>query len=226
MGLPFSQDQFLETFSRYNRAIFPAQFLAAFLCLGLLVACLTRNGARGRIVLFLLAGLWIWNGLVYHIGYFSAINPVARFFGAFFVLQGLLLVWAGARSHSNFAALKGWRGGVGLAMMMYAVAIYPILGWLSGHGYPFTPVLGAAPCPTTIFTLGLLLMAEPPVPRQLFVIPLLWAVVGTSAAFGLGMREDIGLGIAALTMLGILVLSPRPAALPASFSGSMKARGA
>jgi hypothetical protein len=49
------------------------------------------------------------------------------------------------------------------------------------------------PCPTTIFTLGLLLFAAPPVPRIAFLVPLLWAAVGSVAAVSLGVVEDFGL---------------------------------
>jgi len=44
-----------------------------------------------------------------------------------------------------------------------------------------------------IFTFGLLLLSERTLPKYLLVIPLLWSLLGASAAFSLGIREDIGL---------------------------------
>ena len=38
-----------------------------------------------------LAAFWAWTGLVYHIGFFAAINPLAFAFGAAFVLESALL---------------------------------------------------------------------------------------------------------------------------------------
>jgi hypothetical protein len=96
-------------------------------------------------------------------------------------------------------------------MVLYAAAVYPVLGSLGGHGYPYALVLGVAPCPTTIFTFGLLLMARPAVPR-LFAIPILWGVVGMSAAVKLGMREDFGLGLAAAAALAIILIPAQAAA--------------
>jgi hypothetical protein len=36
----------------------------------------------------------------------------------------------------------------------------------------------------------------------LYLIPLLWAIIGTSAAFVLGVREDFGLTAAAIVFVG------------------------
>jgi hypothetical protein len=85
--------------------------------------------------------------------------------------------------------------------VLYALLICPLLGILAGHRYPATPTFGA-PCPTTIFTLGLLFFLRPPFPRAVAVIPLLWAAVGSIAAFELGVVQDFGL--LAAGMLGIV----------------------
>ena len=49
------------------------------------------------------------------------------------------------------------------------------------------------PCPTTIFTIGLLCFAVPPTPRSPLIVPLLWCLVGAQAAFLLGVQPDLGL---------------------------------
>ena len=63
-----------------------------------------------------------------------------------------------------------------------------------------------APCPVTIFTIGLLWLARPPVRWFLIVVPVLWATVGSSAAFSLGIREDLGLLVAGLS--GLIMFVP------------------
>lgn len=45
-----------------------------------------------------------------------------------------------------------------LALVAYAMVIHPVIGILVGHTWPAMPMLGIAPCPTTIFTIGLLLL--------------------------------------------------------------------
>jgi hypothetical protein len=67
------------------------------------------------------------------------------------------------------------------------------------------PVFGVTPCPVTIFTFGLLLWTERPVPRLLLVIPFLWSLVGVSAAISLDRGEDLGLVVAALLGTALLL---------------------
>lgn len=147
-------------------------------------------------------------GAAYHISYFSAINKAAYIFGALFVIQGILFLAYGVfkpvalRPGPNIYTL------VGLAFILYAMVIYPILGYMQGHGYPQSPVFGVAPCPVTIFTFGLLLLAER-VPKQIVLIPLFWSVVGFSAAFNMGIREDFGLFAAGLVGSSIIILKGR-----------------
>lgn len=149
-------------------------------------------------------------GAVYHIGFFSAINPLAYVFGAFFLLQGLLFLWKGALSPSlSFSPrrdLYGWTGGLFLA---YAMIVYPVLGSIAGHTYPASPVFGVAPCPTTIFTFGLLLWTRGRVPGWLLLIPVTWSVIGVSAALQLGILEDLGLVVAGLAGTALLLYRNR-----------------
>jgi hypothetical protein len=68
---------------------------------------------------------------------------------------------------------------------------------------PEATVLGV-PCPTAIFTFGLLFWTVRPIPRHLLVIPLLWALTGSTAVFLFGVLQDLGLLISGL--LGLLLL--------------------
>ncbi len=63
------------------------------------------------------------------------------------------------------------------------------------HPFPAMPTF-SLPCPTTTFTIGLLAFAVAPYLRSVLVVPILWAVVGTQAAFLLGVPQDLGLGVA------------------------------
>jgi hypothetical protein len=76
-------------------------------------------------------------------------------------------------------------------------------------------MFGVTPCPITLFTFGVLLLAQSPLPRRLLVIPLLWALIGGSAAWLLGVAQDWPLLIS-----GVLVAPwlwrQAPAAMKAS----------
>lgn len=196
--LPFTADQFFDVFARYNLAVWPAQLLLTGGGVALAFLAWSGRPAAGRIVSSGLALLWLWMGVVYHLGFFRAINPAAALFAIFFVAEAALLLWFGAwRGRVRFARGGGGSGRMlGLLLVVYALAIYPALGLLAGHRYPSTPTFGL-PCPTTILTLGLVVWSSGPRRLVVALIPLAWAVVGTSAALTLGVIEDLGLGAAA-----------------------------
>ncbi|MDX1617318.1 MAG: DUF6064 family protein [Balneolaceae bacterium] len=212
MELPFTADQFLNLFREYNTAIWPAQ-IAAYL-LGFAAVFLThRKEIRlKKSILAILGIFWIWMGGLYHLMFFSTINGAAYLFGAFFILQGVLFLFAGAgRRQPEFEFMfrndaYGWTGSL---FILYAVLIYPVIGSLLGHSYPQAPLFGVAPCPTTIFTFGILLWTRGRVPGWLLVIPTLWSIVGFLAALRLGIREDIGLLVAGLVGAAMLLYRNR-----------------
>ncbi len=81
------------------------------------------------------------------------------------------------------------------------MVLYPLLGLASGRNYFDLPAFGVTPCPVTLTTIGVLLLAPPPLPRRLYAIPAAWALVGGSAALLLAMPQDWAL----LVALGVLV---------------------
>ena len=63
------------------------------------------------------------------------------------------------------------------------------------------PAFGLTPCPVALFTTGCLLLTTHDVPRRLLVIPLLWSLIGGSAAVLLGMPQDAVLAASGLALL-------------------------
>ena len=96
-------------------------------------------------------------------------------------------------------------GLVGGLFVAYALVGYPLLGLALGQSFPRMPTFGVTPCPVTIFTFGLLLWTERPVPRLLLIIPLFWSVLGVSAAISLDVGEDLGLVVAGLLGTAMLL---------------------
>lgn len=197
MILPFTVDQFFDVFSAYNIAIWPAHILAYLL--GILATISAFRGKRlsGRFVSVILALFWIWIGVFYHIGHFSAINPIAIGFGGAFIFQGLLFFLVGTIGGKITFRFSVNPGSIlGVCFVLYALAGYSLLGRVFGHAYPSAPMFGVAPCPTTIFTFGILLWASAPVPVYLLIIAFLWSIVGMGAAMSLQVPQDYGLVIA------------------------------
>lgn len=209
MDLPFSLADFLTVFKTYNQSIYPLQivfYFAVFACIYLLF---TKNKNINKIISIVLSFFWLWMGIVYHIIFFSAINKAAYIFGAFFIMQGIMFAGCGLiRKKLSFEYTKTNVNNVGIILISYALIIYPVLGTFLGHSYPYSPTFGL-PCPTTIFTFGVLLFANKKMPPHLLFIPLLWSVIGFTAALNLTIYEDIGLLVAGLITLILLLFSNR-----------------
>jgi hypothetical protein len=204
MHVPFTTEQFFEVFRRYNEAVWPAQF--GLYALALIAVALAARGSprTDRIVAGILALLWLWMGVVYHLMFFRAINPAAVLFGALFVAQAGLFAWNGVfQTRLAFRPQRDWTGLIGGLFLLYGLVAYPVLGYLLGHRYPSSPTFGL-PCPTTIFTFGLLFWAARPIPRAILIIPILWSALGVQAAIQLGVREDLGLFVAGAAALVLL----------------------
>ncbi len=198
MKLPFSTEQFLEVFRNYNLAVWPAQIVLWLLAVMVIILAVKPQAFSGKYISGLLAFFWLWMGIVYHLMHFTEINKGAYLFGGLFIVQGILFWMVGVwQNKLAFRFQPNVYGLTGAVLLLYALLIYPVLGYALGHIYPASPTFGL-PCPTTIFTFGILLWADKKLPFFLLIIPLLWSVIGFMAAVSLGIKEDIGLLIAGL----------------------------
>lgn len=222
MKIPFTVEQFFNIFGTYNVAIWPAQIIAYGLGIFTLGLALRENRLSSGIISGILALFWIWMGVFYHIIQFSGINPAAWIFGSFYILQGFLFCLIGAiLGRIAFRFILKPLPIIGGCFILYAMVVYPLLSISFGHSYPRAPMFGVAPCPTTIFTFGILLWATESLPVYLFVIPLLWSIVGMSAAVNLRVTQDYGLVVAGVLGTALIVNQNRKArrAAPQSTAG-------
>lgn len=205
MKFPFTTEQFLDVFRDYNLAVWPAQIFLVVLALITIFFSVYRIKYSNFIISSALSFFWFWMSIVYHFTFFSRINPFAIVFAVLFLFQGFLFFFFGiAREALNFKFIFNVKGLTAILLFLYALIFYPLLGYAFGHYYPSTPTFGL-PCPTTIFTLGLLLLSEGKVNKVLFIIPLLWAPIGFTAALKLGILQDIGLLVSAILTIVFLI---------------------
>lgn len=209
MTLPFDSDQFFAVFARYNEAVWPVQVVLTGLAIVAALLVWRASRAGDRVISGILAGLWAWMGVVYHFTFFRSINPAAVAFAAAFLVEAAAFVVIGVvRGRLQFRVSTGVSGLAAGVIVVYALAVYPLLGQAGGHVYPAAPTFGL-PCPTAIFTLGLLIAAVPHVPKALLLVPLAWAALGTVAALQLGVPEDLGLPAAALVAAFFALVGPK-----------------
>jgi len=208
MNLPFSQSDFFKVFESSNNAVWPLQILFNILAAVVIILAKRKSKHSRVIILTLLSLLWFWMGFVYHIIFFAAINPAAYLFGIIYIIEAILLLYYALFSKLQFGFSPGIYSNISAIMMLYALIIYPLLGYLFGHTFPSSPTFGL-PCPTTIFTLAILLLAFDDIPISLVIIPVIWSIVGFTAAIKLGVYEDIGLLAAGIVTVSLIIYSRR-----------------
>ena len=92
MSLPFTIEQFLGVFARYNEAVWPMQVvLNALAAVAIGLAVRERRGSN-RAIAAILGLLWLWTGVVYHLLYFSTINQAAYLFCVLSVAQSAIVL--------------------------------------------------------------------------------------------------------------------------------------
>ena len=127
MSIPFTTEQFFEVIANYNIAVFPIQILlvlAGIVCVAFLYS---KKSYKDKIIGSYLGILWLWIGVIYHLVFFTVINPAAYIFGILFILQGLLILietFRNERLKFNFKAEV--IGYVAYFILVFAIIIYPI----------------------------------------------------------------------------------------------------
>jgi len=198
MQLPFTNGQFFDLFAAYNETLWPV--LLALWIASVVVTILLFSSRRppDRWISGLLAAHWAWSGLGYHAAFFTRINPAAWIFAILFLVQAALFVWVGIvrRRLSFVPTRKAWTL---LAWFFVAYSLlYPAMNAVQHLTLSRIPTFGV-PCPTTIFTAGLLMLAAPR-SWPLAIVPVIWSLLAGSSAFLLDVRADYALPIAGIAL--------------------------
>lgn len=197
MDVSLTPDQMLATFEAYNIAVWPMQLLAYLLAILALYFTLKSSRNSSRITTAILSFLWLWTGIVFCIFFWGPAYRPAYGFAVLAIIQGVLFSASVSRPRLSFLFEPNVCSVAGMAFIAYAMIGYPLVGSFIGHNYPRVLPLGLVPCPTTIFTFGLLMMTDRKVPRYFLVVPLLLAL-SAPVPVSLGILEDIGLILAGL----------------------------
>ena len=210
MQLPFTRTEFFDVFGTYNSALWPVALALWLVSLGLVLASARTTEPRHRALSALLAVHWGWSALAYHAMFFTAINPAAWLFAGLFLIQAVAFAYSGViRGRLRFSTGRSARHVLASALVAYALA-YPLINLAQERAFPRVPLFGV-PCPTTIFTAGLLMVATPP-SWGIAIVPVLWSIIGGSAALWLGVPADIVLFVAAALLVISLATRRPPAA--------------
>jgi hypothetical protein len=198
MQLPFTEEQFFDLLAAYNVALWPALLALWVASVLVSVRLLSSRRPPDRWISALLAAHWAWSALAYHVGFFTRINQGAWVFGALFLLQAAVFVWAGVvHGRLSFAPWRNAWAPVAWGLVAYSL-VYPAINAAQHLSVSRIPTFGV-PCPTMIFTAGLLMLATPRSWR-LSMVPVIWSLIGGSAAFLLGVHADYALPLAGIAL--------------------------
>ena len=198
MQLPFTREQFFDLFAAYNEALWPGA-VALWIASAVIVArLLSARRPHDRWISALLVGHWAWSALAYHVAFFTRINPAAWLFATLFLGEAVLFFRVGVvQRHLSFARWGNAWAPLAWGLIGYSLA-YPAINSIDHLSLLSIPTFGL-PCPTTIFTAGVLMLATPR-SRRLATVPVIWSVIGGSATFLLGVHADVALPIAGMAL--------------------------
>jgi hypothetical protein len=136
--------------------------------------------------------------VAYHVAFFTRINPAAWLFAALFLGQAVLFFLVGVvQRRLSFAPWGTAWAPLAWGLIAFSLA-YPFINAIDHLSLLRIPTFGL-PCPITIFTAGVLMLATPRL-WWLSIVPVIWSAIGGSAAFLLGVHADVALPIAGLAL--------------------------
>ena len=207
-------EDFFSTLQTYNETVVPMAVLTFILGMVAVFLASSKPKHSGQIISFILSFLWMWSGVVFFILFYGlqevvflnvTMPGVWYLSGVLWIIQSLVFLFVGVfKSSLSFKLGSDRQTVIGAVMIIYAMIIYPLIGFLTGRSYPEYPIFGVAPCPVTIFTFGLLQWTDGKVPVYVAVIPLVWALLGVMPVLALDVWADVGLilsGIIGFTLI-------------------------
>ena len=194
-------EEFFDLFGSYNEMYLIVIVLTNVLAIIALLMVFRKSEYSNRVISFTLAFLWLWIGIVFGILVFGPFPTVLAgiemsgswyLFGSIFAIHGIILLYFGViKDTTSYSWKPGSRHFFGLLFIVFGLVIYPFVGVLTGRVFPEYPVFGIAPCPVTLFTIGLLLWSDKKPSLLLVAIPIFWALMGVVPVLFYGIYADI-----------------------------------
>jgi hypothetical protein len=173
--LMYSARAYYGLFALENARLWPWQPVAVLL--GIFALLLLRRGtARDRrYAIMLLSVAWSAVAGLFFVKEYSTIHTFATGFAIAFVVQALLLLFAGSRREPDAPAATGVRSRIGATLMGIALVGYPFTAPLLGRPWAQAELFGLAPDPTVAFTFGALLL-WPAAAWYMWIVPIVWTI--------------------------------------------------
>jgi hypothetical protein len=202
--LLFSSRAYWRLFELANEAFWPLQIPVLLIGTAILALLFRPRSWSNRAIPAVLAAAWLSVSFGFLWTHYAAINWAAIYFAPAFVGEALLVLWLGTvRGRLAFAAKHGVAEVIGIALYFYALAVHPLTALVAGRPLQAAELIGIAPDPTAIATLGLLSLSPRGAGTVLMVmLPIIWCFASALTLWTMEAREGwIPLSAAALALL-------------------------
>jgi hypothetical protein len=202
--LPYSTESLFALFEQYNLDYTLFLVLGALLALEILIVLGWRDtlDTLSSFTIPLWGISWIWIGIAYYMQQLSNLYFAASYYGWMFVIQGALMLGFGLmRSRALKMSTDGGNRILGWSLLLLATLAYPLWDYSMTWGWPALRVVGSAPEPTLLFTIGLILLYRN-LPAYLIVIPILASLLTLYQSMALYLyRDGLLIGLALIFLL-------------------------
>jgi hypothetical protein len=205
--LMFAPRTYWRLFELQNEALWPAQLLGVLLALVLVVGLWRRHGPTLRAGALGLALAWVWVAYGFFWQRYAPINWAAGGFSWAFGLQALGLL-ALSFQHTVHATTFMVCRRLGLGLLLWALLAHPLLPFAFGRPWMQAEVIGLAPDPTAIATLGLLLGIDAGPRALLWVLragAIAWLAVSAATLVAMGSWQAV-VPLATVLLAGVALL--------------------
>lgn len=210
--LLFSVQAYEGMFEILNATLWPIHVLTFAIGVAIAVLVLRPGDASTRLVCGTLAVLWIWIGWHFLATQYAVINWAAAYVAPVFAAQGLLFgLFAVMPKWLNLGLPASVPSRLALALLLFAVALYPVASFALGRPWHSVEFFGISPDPTVVATLAILALSRGALSRIAWVVPLLWCAISGLTLWGLGSAEFLIAPVAAVTAIALTLFIRREA---------------
>lgn len=206
--IPYSAEVYQGLFTYYYQTISPVHIAALGLGIFLVVLSARYSKRGGLIGQMVIAGLWVWNGVVFHNQFLIDLNWAAQYFGYAFIAQGAVIaIYAYVQRDVVCKPGPGTRTTSGV-LIIFAMTFSPTVAAILETPISHSQLFGVTPLTIILASVGTWLVAYQRPPLALMIIPVLWAGWEVLTTHNLGLWSDCAFaGIALASAAGMFIYS-------------------
>lgn len=208
MNISLTLEKMLSVFEAYNLATWPLQIIACLLGIVAVLLTIKKLKNSNQIISAILSFIWLWTGIVFCVLYWAPVYTPSYAYAVLYIIQGIIFFTGIFKPKLFFQFKPNIYSVIGILFIVYSMVGYFLVGYFLGHIYPQSLSFIIAPCPTVVFTFGMLLLTDKKVPKYVLIIPLLWSICGIIPVH-LGILEDIGLIISGVVGTTLILVRDR-----------------